>query len=382
MSAIPVPASLLLCAGVATGAVLAASGASAQSVEGTATYRERMALPPGAVFEAVLEDVSRADVPATAIGQTRLESPGNPPFAFTIEYDPSAIDPAHRYSVRARILLGDRELFTSDTATPVITGGNPTKVSLLLRRNSGGSPATVDEMPPLENTYWRAIRLAGKPAPPRPAASEPNLTFHPDGRVSGSDGCNRISGSYERKGDAIHFGQMIGTQRACPGTAEIDKAFRDALTSAASLRLSGGSLELFDAGGTEVAAFTSRAPDTASLEGTSWRLVKFEGSDDTTAEPDDRDSFTLAFNADGTLTARIDCNRGRSTWTSSGPNQVHFGPLMITRAQCPDTSMHDRIVKHWEFIRSYVIRDGHLFLALMADGGIYEFEPIAAPDRP
>jgi len=28
-------------------------------------------------------------------------------------------------------------------------------------------------------------------------------------------------------------------------------------------------------------------------------------------------------------------------------------------------------------MRSYVIRDGHLFLALMADGGIYEFAPLA-----
>jgi para-nitrobenzyl esterase len=37
--------------------------------------------------------------------------------------------------------------------------------------------------------------------------------------------------------------------------------------------------------------------------------------------------------------------------------------------------MHDQIVKQWGNIRSYVLR-GHLFLALMADGGIYEFEPV------
>ena len=39
-------------------------------------------------------------------------------------------------------------------------------------------------------------------------------------------------------------------------------------------------------------------------------------------------------------------------------------------------SLHDQIVKQWGFIRSYVMRGGHLFLALMADGGIYEFEPV------
>ena len=42
---------------------------------------------------------------------------------------------------------------------------------------------------------------------------------------------------------------------------------------------------------------------------------------------------------------------------------------------CPPGSLHDRIAKHWEFVRSYTIKDGHLFLSLMADGGIYEFEP-------
>ena len=41
---------------------------------------------------------------------------------------------------------------------------------------------------------------------------------------------------------------------------------------------------------------------------------------------------------------------------------------------CPPESLHDRIVRDWEYVRSYVIQDGHLFLALMADGGIYEYE--------
>jgi para-nitrobenzyl esterase len=44
---------------------------------------------------------------------------------------------------------------------------------------------------------------------------------------------------------------------------------------------------------------------------------------------------------------------------------------------CPPGSLHDQIVNHWEFVRSYILKDGHLFLSLMADGGIYEFEPIA-----
>jgi heat shock protein HslJ len=117
-------------------------------------------------------------------------------------------------------------------------------------------------------------------------------------------------------------------------------------------------------------------PPSPGLTGTSWQLVKFQGSDDTTLTPDDRAKYTIEFAADGRLTARVDCNRGRGTWKSSGANQMAFGPLALTRAQCPSGSLHDQIVRQWGNIRSYVMRDGHLFLALMADGGIYEFEPV------
>jgi len=42
---------------------------------------------------------------------------------------------------------------------------------------------------------------------------------------------------------------------------------------------------------------------------------------------------------------------------------------------CPPGSLHDHIVKQLPFVRSFVIKDGRLFLSLMADGGTYEFEP-------
>src|SRR6188768_2941949 len=39
------------------------------TVRGTATYREKIAMPSDAVFEATLEDVSRADAPAEVISR-------------------------------------------------------------------------------------------------------------------------------------------------------------------------------------------------------------------------------------------------------------------------------------------------------------------------
>ena len=45
---------------------------------------------------------------------------------------------------------------------------------------------------------------------------------------------------------------------------------------------------------------------------------------------------------------------------------------------CSPAPLNDHIPKHWEYMRSYILKDGHLFLSLIADGGIYEFEPISA----
>ena len=242
-------------------------------------------------------------------------------------------------------------------------------------------PATPAGSSSVEGTYWKAIELAGKPVPTQDPKREAHLQFQAGGHVSGSDGCNRLTGTYELNGDRVTFRQMAATQMACLNEDDVERQFRDALQSATRLTVTGDRLELFGPTGTRLAAFTAggRAAIpllSQGLAGTSWQLVTFQGGDGTTRAPDDRAKYTIEFGAGGRLAARIDCNRGHGTWTSSGANQIEFGPLGLTRAKCPDGSLHDEIVKQWGNIRSYVLRDGHLFLALKIDGGIYEFEPI------
>jgi len=119
-----------------------------------------------------------------------------------------------------------------------------------------------------------------------------------------------------------------------------------------------------------------------ALSGTSWQLVKFQGGDDKTLTPAERMKYTVAFGGDGSVSVRIDCNRGHGTWRSEGPNQLQFGPLALTRAMCPPAPLNDRIPKDWAYVRSYTIKNGHLFLSLMADGGTYEFEPLRKAEMP
>src|SRR5215468_10600871 len=107
----------------------------------------------------------------------------------------------------------------------------------------------------------------------------------------------------------------------------------------------------------------------ADLAGTSWKLVKFQGGDGTTLTPDDKGKYTIAFANDGGVIVRIDCNRGHGIWKSSGLPQIEFGPLALTRAMCPAAPLTDRIPRDLSSVRSYLLKDGHLFLSLMADGG-------------
>ncbi len=102
-------------------------------IEGAATYRERIALPPNAVFEALLQDVTIADASATEIARTTIPRPSSPPIRFSIAFDPLRIDPRRTYSVRARILVDGTLWFTSDAAYPVLTRGAGRTVDIVLK---------------------------------------------------------------------------------------------------------------------------------------------------------------------------------------------------------------------------------------------------------
>jgi len=122
-------------------------------------------------------------------------------------------------------------------------------------------------------------------------------------------------------------------------------------------------------------AQSGRPGPAPALGGTTWQLVRFQGSDDNEVAPERRDLYTIAFGAGGSLNVRFDCNRGRGTWKSPEASQLEFGPLALTRAMCPSQSLHDLMVRQWPFVRSYLVRQGHLFISLQADGGTFEFEP-------
>jgi heat shock protein HslJ len=117
------------------------------------------------------------------------------------------------------------------------------------------------------------------------------------------------------------------------------------------------------------------------LNGTSWQLVRFKDYDDQTFTPDDRSKYTITFNRNGRVVARVDCNRASSTWKATEKGELQFGSWSRTSARCGSGSLHDRIVTEGANVTRFAIKNGHLFLLGMAAGGYYELEPAPAPKR-
>ena len=120
----------------------------------------------------------------------------------------------------------------------------------------------------------------------------------------------------------------------------------------------------------------------AVLAGTEWRFVEFQSMDDAqgTERPSDPALYTMSLQGDGSVAMRLNCNRATGTWQAqAGPDgtsgQFTFGPLAATRALCPPPSMDERVTSQASYVRSYLLKDGKLYLSLMADGGILVWEP-------
>ncbi len=125
------------------------TGASATaSITGTVAYRQRIVLPPGASLQVGLEDVTRQDAPARVVSEMKFPVSGKQvPLPFQLPYSQADIDPSHRYSVRAAILVGDTVKFRSTNAYPVITGGAPADVAIMIEAAGPAPRARTFDIP-------------------------------------------------------------------------------------------------------------------------------------------------------------------------------------------------------------------------------------------
>lgn len=227
-------------------AVLPATAALAATkrLAGSVSYRERIALPPHAVLEVRLLDVSLADAPAKAIAVTRVKTRHRMPVPYSLRYDDERIRRDRSYALQAQITVDGKLWFTTTTRHPVFTG-QPNETDITVERVSGGGADKPDGKWLAESIRRRGVI----------DNLQTVLLIGADGRISGSGGCNRISGKAQISGNRISFGPVATTRMACaPAVMDQEAKFLSALNDVRKWRIDDkrGKLLLLDAGGVEV----------------------------------------------------------------------------------------------------------------------------------
>jgi copper homeostasis protein (lipoprotein) len=142
---------------------------------------------------------------------------------------------------------------------PSAEAGRPPERSLVVERFTGVWPGESCGNPlvdsPLRGTYWKLVRLGEAPVEVAANQREPYLTFARDQLVSGSGGCNRVTGSFEVDGEKLQVGRLAATRMACPAGMEEEQRFLQSLGKVERYRIRGSHLELLDAAGAPVARF-------------------------------------------------------------------------------------------------------------------------------
>jgi len=183
----------------------------------------------------------------------------------------------------------------------------------------------------LDGTAWVLRSLPGRSAVPAPPGPSATMAFA-DGRVSGSDGCNRYGGPYAASAATLALGPgLISTRMACAGAAgELAAAFGPVLAAARGWRIAAGELALLDAQGAVLATFSAQP---AGLAGTAWEVSGYNTGRQAVSSVRAGSRITLEFSADGGLSGSSGCNRFSGPWTLAG-GALRVGPLRTTRMAC------------------------------------------------
>jgi heat shock protein HslJ len=187
-------------------------------------------------------------------------------------------------------------------------------------------PSAADS---LDDTGWTLTALLDQPAP---TPGKTTLHFE-SGKVSGSDGCNRYSGSYTFADNEFKVGpDMVSTKMACAEPLmQQATAFMSALTTATGLKMVADELVLLDAGGNELASLTAQ---NNALDGTTWRVTGYNNGKKALVSVANGARLTAEFKADGKLGGSAGCNRYTAAYTISGKS-ISIGPAAATRKSCP-----------------------------------------------
>lgn len=231
----------------------------------------------------------------------------------------------------------------------------------------------------LPGTKYVLTSLRGQPLLP---GTRITLEFEKQS-ISGFTGCNGYgggpdSGQYAATDDGVlQLREFAVTAVGCPGDIMAqEKAYLEALTSAAAYRLSDRRLELQNAAGETILVYTQRAEcaeGAANLAGTAWRLASVDGQ-----APSNAAATTLAFVDDKWYVEHSTCQGYVSSYQTSG-NDLSSGFSAWLGQICQDAE--DQGVTMLESPSDYCLTQGRLRITTTS-GRVFVYDPRPETARP
>ncbi len=143
-------------------------------------------------------------------------------------------------------MLNKMMLTIAITGTVLIGGCNTMPKAVMQQQN----------LALLQNKNWTLTQIGATEYTAKTPV--PTLQFdQATQRVSGTNGCNRIMGTYAIRNHQLSFGPLGSTRMHCPDQAQLTTQFNDAMAKVAGFQVFGHTLKLLDRHGNPVLQFTT-----------------------------------------------------------------------------------------------------------------------------
>jgi len=193
----------------------------------------------------------------------------------------------------------------------------------------------------LTGKSWILNILNGESVPSETAIF---LTFVDDNTAAGSAGCNNYNTTYTVTGNKISFNEaMAVTGKLCAEPImALESRYLQALSAAATYKVSGHTLTLFDASGKPLAEYSEQSN---KLGGSAWKGISYNNGTGGGITVMAGTELTANFSEAGQLSGSAGCNDYSATYETDG-NNISIGPIAVTQKMCVDAEMMEQESKY------------------------------------
>lgn len=205
----------------------------------------------------------------------------------------------------------------------------------------------------VENIYWSLVEFGGKPVP-ESVAGKVHIMFSKDGtKLSGSNGCNRLMGSYNISNRTqISFSRIASTKMACQSVGWNETGFNQMLETANNFTVSGNKLMLNVGKRAPLAVFVKVEKN--EIVNKYWKLIELDGKEVNMADNQEREQYFI-LREDGSIAGFAGCNQFSGNFIlDMSKSRIKFENMLSTLRACPDVKVNES-----EFLKVFNLTDNY-----------------------